>query len=179
MADTKRDIIVDIEGMRGTLTRGLVQRIADVWGRCSEWRRVARIYIPPGPELGARIHAAVRDEVRYRREVGEVVQSPGVTLQHGAGDCDCKSVLVGAVAGAHDMPWRLMLLARSGGELVRVAPHELPGEGVVPFHIWPQLWDSGRWVDCETCHPDEMGHLPRIAYGERPEDVMARFQTTL
>lgn len=162
----------------GYLTRAIVGLMATIWQAAPEWRRVAHIYIPPGPSLGERIHRAVRDEVEYRREAGEVVQSPGVTLQRGRADCDCKSLLVCALAGAHGLPWRLVLLARHGGELVRVMPEEARSDAR-PFHIWVQLYEDGRWHDCETCHPAERRHLAPIAYGESPENVIRRLSTSL
>lgn len=173
-----RQFVATIPRIHAGLTRALIETLATAWAASPAWRRLARVYMPPGPELGRRIHAAVRDEITYQREPMEWVQSPGVTLQWQAADCDCKTVLAAALAGAHGMRWRVVMLAREGGELVRVMPDEPVGRRT-PFHVWPQLWDGGRWVDCETCHPPEKGHLTPIAYGERPEAVIARFGADL
>lgn len=173
-----RRFVATIPRIGAGLTRALIQTMAAAWSASPAWRHVARLYIPPGPDVGRRIHAAVRDEITYQREPMEWVQSPGVTLQWQAADCDCKTVLAAALAGAHGIAWRVVMLARDADELVRVMPDEAVGR-LAPFHVWPQFSDGGRWVDCETCHPPEKAHLPLIAYGERPEDVISRFGADL
>lgn len=171
-------------GIHPAQTRAIVRDVAEQWGRCPAWRELALIYIEPGPTVAERIHRAVRDEVPFVRETGEVIQAPGVTLQRAArftprdgGDCDCKTVLVGALAGAHGIEWRPMLLGRGPEGLVSASDDDSLS-GAVWFHIWPQLWLGGRWVDCETCHPPEVAHLPPPAFGEHPADYMARIEKT-
>ncbi len=175
---------LDFPGITAAQTRAIVQDMATSWGRCPAWRRLAQRYVPSGADVGVRIHRAVRDEIEYRREVGEVIQSPGVTLQRRFGDCDCKTLLVGALCEAHGIGWRPMLLGYSGDALVDVGVDDSL-QGVRAFHIWPQLyikrspWLPGRWVDCETCHMPEVADLPPPAWGEHPRAYMDRVKKTL
>lgn len=57
------------------------------------------------PESIAReIHAAVRDQVRYVGEAGDMVQDPIVTWYERAGDCDCHARLVLALLRSMGVP---------------------------------------------------------------------------
>lgn len=166
---------IRIDGIRAGVTRALCRTVADVWAADPAWRDLTHRLIPPGPDVGLRIHRLVRDEIAFRTERGEIVQSPGLTLRRRVGDCDCKSTLVCALAGAHGLPYRLMLLAHGPAGPVTLGPDDDPaGRGA--FHVWPQLWLGEQWHDCETCHPVEASHLAPPAFGEHPADVMARYR---
>lgn len=151
-------------------TRALVVGIAEAWGRHPASR-------PRAAAVGGTLDEVFRfwrDYVAFRAEKGEVLQAPGISIRRRAGDCDCKTIGVGWCAVVAGWPWRAMLLARHPdrpGELRSVAPGEALG-GWRAFHIWPQVWSSGRWVDVETCHP-----LAEL--GEHPAALMGRLGVTL
>ena len=84
----------------------------------------------------ASIGGYVRDNIRYVRDINqcETVQSPEVTLQIGAGDCDDKATLLAA------------LLMAVGNDCRFVACDQ--GQGY--SHVWTQCLLGDKWIDLET-----------------------------
>lgn len=152
-------------------TRRLIAGLAAGWALTPEARRLVGQLVPDGSLEG--VHRLARDRVAYTPERGEIVQLPGVTLARGRGDCDDKTLLVGACAEVFGWRWRPMLL---GSHLVTGGYHDIaPGEpfaGRQPFHVWPQVRRGGGWVDVETCDP-------RAQLGEHPADVIRRYYAQL
>lgn len=151
-------------------TRALVVGLAETWGRHPASRPLAAAV---GGTL-AEVFRFWRDYVRYRPEEGEVLQAPGISIRARAGDCDDKTIGVGWCAVVNGWPWRAMLLARRvdrPGELRTVGPGEALGRWRA-FHIWPQVWSGGQWVDVETCEP-------RAELGEHPAALMRRLGVRL
>lgn len=105
--------------------------------------------IPPRrwlPEIGA-LHAFVRDKIRYVRDPVdlELVQEPAATLDLGAGDCDDKSTLLGALLMATGHPARITAVAFNGG----------------PFsHVLAEAKSGERWIPLETIIYKPMGWFP-------------------
>jgi transglutaminase-like putative cysteine protease len=98
-----------------------------------------------------------RDNIRYVRDTRtvEVIQVPRRTLHLGAGDCDDKSVLLGA------------MLASLGHDVRFIAIALVPGHF---SHVWTQTRIRGKWLDLEATEP--------LQCGERvPESPGARYMT--
>jgi len=86
----------------------------------------------------------VRDHIRYVRDIHgvEVLQTPSVTLQIAAGDCDDKSILLAA------------MLASIGHRTQFIAVSFMPG---VFSHVWVRTNIGGRWLDLEPTEPISCG----------------------
>lgn len=157
-------IVARLRHIHPDTTRAICHTLGRAAGCRPAWQRIARRLLPE-PSVEA-LHRFARDDIEYRREVGEVIQTAGVTLRRGYGDCDCKSVLVGTLAEAMGWPWRLWLLARVGGRFVSIPAGEKVG-GRRAFHIWPEVHDGERWRHVEACDR-------RARFDEHPADVIRR-----
>lgn len=91
-----------------------------------------------------RIHAFVRDQIRYVHDTAgvELLHEPATILQIGAGDCDDKAILTAA-------------LLLSIGHNVRFKA--VAFEPNAYSHVWVQDYLDGRWVDLETTEPLPFG----------------------
>ena len=87
--------------------------------------------------------------VRYQKDpIGlETVQSPTVTLQLRAGDCDDHSGLLAGLAAAVGIPARFRVVGYADDHIV---------------HIFPEVFVKGRWLAADTTEP---GH----GFGWRPK----------
>lgn len=104
----------------------------------------------PAKDHGAEIrhvHAFVRDQVRYVKDIRnvETVQAPEVTLELGSGDCDDKSVLAAALLEA--IGHRTRFLA------VGFRPEQLS-------HVMPEVQIGRHWVSLEVTEPVRPGWMP-------------------
>lgn len=95
----------------------------------------------------ARIHAFVRDEIRYIKDIAgvETLQTPVQTLRIGQGDCDDKSILVASLLQAIGHPVLLMAVGFSKGHY---------------SHVLPYTKIAGKWIALETTEPWPMGKQP-------------------
>lgn len=91
-----------------------------------------------------RIHAFVRDQIRYVRDTDgiELLHDPATLLQIGAGDCDDKAILAASLLGSIGHPTRFVAIALEPGRF---------------SHVWLQDYLGGRWVDLETTEPLPFG----------------------
>lgn len=91
-----------------------------------------------------RLHAFVRDQIRYVRDTDgvELVHDPAITLQIGAGDCDDKAILLASLLGSIGHPTRFIAVAF---------------EPELYSHVWLQDYLDGRWVDLEPTEPLPFG----------------------
>lgn len=91
-----------------------------------------------------RIHAFVRDQIRYVRDTDgvELLHDPATVLQVGAGDCDDKAILTAALLGSIGHPTRFVAIAFEPGRFE---------------HVWLQDNVNGRWIDLETTEPYAYG----------------------
>jgi len=99
----------------------------------------------------AALHAYVRDQVRYVRDIDgvETLQTPEQTLNLGQGDCDDKSTLLAA------------MLASLGHKARFEAVGFQPGRY---SHVFVSAKLRDKWVPLETTLPVPMGWAPpRIA----------------
>lgn len=76
---------------------------------------------PDDESFARRLHAYVKERVRFVREAGEVFQGSAYTLEMGAGDCDDHARAVYAIAIAGGLPARMAFLHRGKGPTHAVA----------------------------------------------------------
>lgn len=97
----------------------------------------------------SRIHAFVRDKIRYVKDVKgvETLQTPEKTLEIGQGDCDDKSVLVAALLESVGHPTRFVAIALKH-------PDEFE-------HVFVETKIGANWVGVETTEPVELGWQPK------------------
>ncbi len=69
---------------------------------------------PPRNEEGIRNY--LNNAINYGREKGEVWMSPKVSVTRGYGDCDCRGVLGGYLAGKLGYPRKIIAVAEKGAE---------------------------------------------------------------
>jgi len=108
----------------------------------------------------ARLHRYVRDSVSFHREPVEQLQAAAWTLHHG-GDCDCLTILLGALAWSLRYPYR-------------VVPH---GDKRDPEHYslsigWPASNDCGgdshtHWLHAEVSAAALLGETSDAAAQRR------------
>lgn len=96
-----------------------------------------------------KLHAFVRDGVRYVRDVDgvETVQTPLVTLQVRYGDCDDKATLLATMLKSIGHP----------AQFVAVGFRE-PGRF---SHVLVETRIKDRWIPLETTMPVNVGWLPK------------------
>lgn len=93
----------------------------------------------------------VRDRVRYVRDIAgvETVQTPEVTLDLLAGDCDDKSVLLAALLESIGHPTRFIAVG-----------YQSPGNY---SHVYVETRVGARWVALDSTMPHEAGWAPRAS----------------
>ncbi len=91
-----------------------------------------------------RIHAFVRDQIRYVRDTDgiELLHDPVTLLQIGAGDCDDKAILLASLLGSIGHATRFIAVAFEPSRF---------------SHVWVQVNLNGRWVDLEPTEPIPFG----------------------
>lgn len=95
----------------------------------------------------------IKNNIEFRGENGETLQSPEVTIQAGAGDCDCQSTLAAAMLGWLGYQTRFKTVALGD------SPSELS-------HVYVEVRDkrTGQWISLD----------PTVAHswpGWEPENV--------
>ena len=94
-----------------------------------------------------RLHAFVRDNIRYVRDPVDLesVATPEKTLELGQGDCDDKSTLLASLLESTGHPARFVAVGFGGG----------------PFsHVYTESKIGETWVPLETIIPRPMGWFP-------------------
>lgn len=105
------------------------------------------------------IYNFVKDNIEFRGEYGETLQSPEATLNLGAGDCDDQSVLTAAMLNSIGYETRFTTVALNS------SPDEYS-------HVYCEVRDkqTGQWIPLDT--------TVSTAYpGWAPEDDVARSQS--
>lgn len=94
------------------------------------------------------IQAWVQKNIEYRRDPTdlELVQTPQVTLQLRAGDCDDQSVLTAALLQSTGHPSQFIAIGLNGSPLSHVLVQTLIGQ---------------KWVSVETILPRPFGWMPK------------------
>lgn len=93
------------------------------------------------------VHAFVRDRVRYVNDITDVetVQTPDITLQNRAGDCDDKSTLLAALLESIGHPTRFVAIGF---------------EPAIYSHVYVETRIGDNWIPLETTEPVEAGWSP-------------------
>jgi hypothetical protein len=88
--------------------------------------------------------------VRYLRDpIGvETVQSPEITLQLKAGDCDDHAALMGAFGLNLGIPVRFVTVGTTADR---------------QSHIFPEFQINGKWIAADTTSQREFGYRPRLS----------------
>jgi len=103
------------------------------------------------------LHAYVRDAIRYCHDITDVetVQTPQVTLQCAAGDCDDKAVLLCALLESIGHPTKFVAIGFSPN---------------VYEHVYCETKIGCNWISLETTEPVDAGWAPN------PSIVRARME---
>lgn len=90
----------------------------------------------------------VQNNIEYRRDPPDVelVQSPQVTFQLRAGDCDDQSVLLASLLQASGHPAQFVAVGLNGTPL---------------SHVMVQTLIGTQWVGVETIQPRPLGWMPK------------------
>ncbi|HZU22129.1 MAG TPA: transglutaminase-like domain-containing protein, partial [Terriglobales bacterium] len=110
------------------------------------------------------IYDWVKQNIEFRGEFSETVQSPLVTLQMGAGDCDCQATLVAALLGAQGIATRPVTVAADAED-----PETFT-------HVYLEAFDRGanQWVPLDTTVPSASpGWAPERVYRRREWPAMS------
>lgn len=127
------------------------------WGAKSFKVRQAAVEAARGTERGmdeiTSVMNWVKDNIEFRGENGETVQSPEATLELGAGDCDCQSTLQAAI-----LEW-LGYQTRFKTVALYDAPSDLS-------HVYLEVRDkrTGQWLPVDST-------VARSWPGWEPENV--------
>lgn len=96
-----------------------------------------------------KLHEYVRDRIRFVGDVNgvETLQTPELTLQLRAGDCDDQSILLASLLESIEHPARFVAVGFGSGE---------------PFaHVFVETRIGAYWVACETTEQWALGQRPR------------------
>ena len=93
------------------------------------------------------IQEFARDKIRYVKDVVgvETVQTPLVTLENKAGDCDDKSVLIASLLMSIGHPARFVAIGKTPDSFV---------------HVFPETRIGTKWVSLESTEPVSIGWQP-------------------
>lgn len=94
-----------------------------------------------------RIHAFVRDKIRYVKDIRgvETLHTPEKILEFGQGDCDDKSVLVASLLESVGHPTRFVAMGFRNGNFC---------------HVYVETKIGTKWVGVETTEPVLFGWSP-------------------
>jgi hypothetical protein len=103
------------------------------------------------------IYEWVKQNIEFRGEFSETVQSPLVSLQMGAGDCDCQVTLLAALLLAQGIPVRPVTVAGDAGD-----PETFT-------HVYLEAYDRSaeQWIPLDTT-------VPSASPGWAPKNVFRK-----
>lgn len=95
------------------------------------------------------LHAYVRDQIRYVRDIRgvETLHTPEKLLEIRQGDCDDKSVLLASLLEAIGHPTRFVAISLIPGKFC---------------HVYVETKIGAAWVPLETTEPVEVGWAPKF-----------------
>lgn len=104
-----------------------------------------------------RVHAYVRDHIRYLRDIHgvETLHTPEKLIELGQGDCDDKSILLASLLEAIGFTTRFVAVGFKPGTY---------------SHVYVEVQTPAGWVPLETTEP--------VAAGWSPQGVRARMVVT-
>lgn len=120
--------------------------------------------LPPGDYAGeaAALHAFVRDRIRYTGDPysEDLYAWPHVTLQQGAGDCNNKVLLFGALARALGFPVRLLFAFKNAAPDLRT---EFPSHVLAAVDVYKGERERRQWWPVETTPlPNTLSGFPTV-----------------
>lgn len=152
------------EGVRVTLRE--MSKITQVYKKAPAIREMALSLVRDLPSKAwsmevKRLHAFVRDNIRYTRDIlgCETLQTPVQTLRVGQGDCDDKSMLLGSLLNAIFHPVRYVAIGFQPNSYV---------------HVFPETKIAGKWVALETTENWPVGRRPAGVKAVMIENVPAK-----
>jgi transglutaminase-like putative cysteine protease len=140
-----------VEGVRATLNE--MRKFVRDYKKSDQVRSTAAEIVSPLQQKNfmgeiKRLHAYVRDAIRYLRDIHgvEVVQSPPETLRRGYGDCDDKAVLLAALLESIGHPTRFVAVGKAPGKFT---------------HVYVETRRGPNWIALETTEPVDVGWQPK------------------
>jgi transglutaminase-like putative cysteine protease len=140
-----------VEGVRATLKE--MRKFVRDYKKSDQVRSIAAELVSPLQQKNfmgeiKRLHAFVRDAIRYLRDIHgvEVVQSPPETLRRGYGDCDDKAVLLAALLESIGHPTRFVAVGKAPGKFT---------------HVYVETLRGTNWIALETTEPVDVGWQPK------------------
>lgn len=153
---TRKTLPSGIAGVRATLNE--MRKMVRDYKKSDQVRSLAAEIVAPLQQKNfmgeiKRLHAYVRDNVRYLRDINgvEVLQSPPETMRRGYGDCDDKAILLAAMLEAIGHPTRFVAIGKAPGKFT---------------HVYVETRNGPNWIALETTEPVEAGW--------QPQNVLAR-----
>jgi transglutaminase-like putative cysteine protease len=148
---TLKKIPSGVEGVRATLNE--MRRLVREYKKHDAIRSLAAELVQPLHQKNfmgeiKRLHAYVRDNIRYLRDIHgvEVLQSPPETLRRGYGDCDDKATLLATLLSSIGHPSRFVAVGKAPGKF---------------SHVYLETRAGSKWIALETTEPVEVGWQPK------------------
>ena len=150
------------EGVRATLR--IMRDIVKRWRKALPIRELALNLVgdlagKDFPGEVANIHAWVRDNIRYVKDINgvETIATPDRTLMYGQGDCDDQCVLLASLLESIGHNTRFVAIGTRS-----------------PFsfnHVFCETQIGPHWVSVETTEPVEMGWRPENVLATMVQDI--------
>jgi transglutaminase-like putative cysteine protease len=144
------------EGVRATLNE--MRKLVRDYKKNDQIRSTAAELVSPLQQKNfmgeiKRLHAFVRDQIRYLRDIHnvETLQSPPETLRRRYGDCDDKATLLAALLESIGHPSRFVAIGKAPGKF---------------SHVYVETRVGPKWIGLETTEPVDVGW--------KPQNVLAR-----
>lgn len=148
---TLKSIPSGAEGVRVTLNE--MRKLVRDYKKNDAVRSLAASLVSPLQQKNfmgeiKRLHAYVRDNIRYLRDIHgiETLQSPPETLRRGYGDCDDKATLLATLLAAIGHPSRFVAIGRAPGKF---------------SHVYVETRVGAKWIGLETTEPVDVGWQPQ------------------
>lgn len=111
------------------------------------------------------IYEWMRAHIRFVADaVGkEVLRTPEETIQVGAGDCDCMTVLIATLAGTAGMTSRAVTVSTD------------PSEPNTYSHVYPEVFADGQWIPVDCARPNSaLGLSPNRYFLKKEWDLFGQ-----
>lgn len=143
ISDGSRGILETLKLMRGLVNRGK----NDLGIRTLVTSIVRGLPPKDYSAEAAKVHAWVRDNIRYVRDINgtETLHDAAQVIKFGQGDCDDKSVLVASMLESIGHPTRFVAMGFGGSAF---------------SHVYVETKLGTRWIGVETTEHVEFGWYP-------------------
>lgn len=149
ISDGKRGILETLKLMRGLVGKGKNDLIV----RTKAAELVKDLPPKAYSSEGERLHAWVRDNIRYIRDINgtETLHDAVQVMKFGQGDCDDKSILVASMLESIGHPTRFVAMGLNGGDF---------------SHVYVETKLGTKWVGVETTE--------NVPFGWHPNNMTSR-----